>query len=494
MKRKIFTLSTIFVMAMGLALSGCSGGGGSDGGGSGGVAKIKLSGTLSSDYVVAQNSSKSFFAKIFNWMSTAHASLLDGKVDKIIAVPTIGGGIHGSMMSYSVSTTVNGDGTFSMDLDKTFDWLLVLIDTTAATTDEKFTGYVALKADATESLLAVPTSSASVSELDLGTVSLSGDLALSGTTADTTQFSMTASELLNLAKNDDLMKNVKNLVLNYDSGTGIYYQLRADFVFDGDYASLENAFSAASLYQYQNYAFQLDSNQTAVTMDEVCVGVSQVSLQLYPPAGETIVTTDPLISYDASNPMSNSGATCTVAGDGFIEAWTPTGDFYATNRYGDVSFNFGMGMIGVIPAGYWQYKVDGAITGEFDVAVATPVTASDQISSFAPVLRVNTDLVTGMITSIDIKWFYLDGVSYVELTDISALEHLVGSADIYLDNWSSGPRRYMSYNIDPSTQTSITPAETWYFGTDGPADEQVEGFGVFFDSGGVGHHLQYSRP
>lgn len=494
MTMKKLLLILLAVMSCAVIFVKCGGGGGGDGNGNSvdGVNTIILSGKLSSDYQVAQKRSENFFSRIFNSSDKAYASLADGKVDKIIAIPAKDGGLYPEKMKYGFSTSISSDGTFSLNLDTYYNWMLVLMDTSAVTINEKFSGYVALKADAIESLLILPTTTASVSELDLGTVSSSSDLALSENTVGTTQFSMTESELLSLAKNDELMKSVKNMVLNYDRDNDLFYHLEPAFYFYGDYSSIENSFTNVSSYQFEYYGFIIHSNQTAVTMDDICGnGVPQVSLELYPPPLTNISTSNPAVVYNESNPISNSGATCITNEDGFVEASAT--DFYASNSTGEISVGFGNNITTrVIPDGYWKYKVDGDTKGEFDIAVAVPVTADGKVNSLAPALRVNTDSATGIINSIDIKWYYLDGSgSYVELTDIKALKHLVGSVDFGIAKRSSAPYRYESYLIDPSEQTSVTPVKTWYFGNKGVADERAENFYIGFGSGGLSSAIEY---
>jgi hypothetical protein len=474
-----------------LLLSACGGGGSSSSGG-GSSSSVNVVGTLEpGDYQVAQAEPKSFFGRFFSPVQSAYATLADGIVDKIIAIPVLNGAIHGNQMNASVSATVADDGSFSLSLSKSYDWVLILMDTTALTPEEKFAGYIALKATDLESLISLPVIDATVNSIDIGAVVKNGDTGVGDNAANPVDFSLTAEELLALASNDDLFKAAQNLALNYKDG--IYYALRPDFVWSGTYSALENNFVDVANYMYEHYEFTLGSNDTGFAMDDVCAnGVPRVDLEFYPPTGEIIVTTSG--TYTDGAPMSNSNATCSTSTDGTVYAEGT--DFFASEgENGDVTLEFGTAIRGSIPAGYWSYQVGGLEKGVFEAAVASPLTATDKIMGFAPSIKVNTDDV-GKAMSVDVKWYQLNsaGTAYEELTNISLLKHHIESGDIFFDNSSGAERKYESIQFDPATQTSVTPSNTWYYGTNGMADEQAESFGIFYSSAGTGYFFRFFRP
>jgi hypothetical protein len=142
------------------------------------------------------------------------------------------------------------------------------------------------------------------------------------------------------------------------------------------------------------------------------------------------------------------------------------------------------------------YYEGDQLRGQFDVAVASPLRVDNTIKGFIPSVRINTD-GTGKITSVDIKWYYWDDSAsqYVELTDVSVLRYLIGTGDVYFDNSSSGTRTYETVHFDPAAQTSVTPSQyPLYYGTAGPANQQLEGFGIFYSSGGIGFMFEFFRP
>ena len=461
-----------------------------------GQQNLTLTGSLGSGYTTAAGGTESLRS---GSAGAVNELAIDKYVDKIVAIQSDRGYLGENTMENSRSASINPDGTFSISLDTSRDWLLVLMDSTAPVKSDQFVGYVALNAG-TENLLQVPASTSTITSLDLGTITASGDTAQSETPIDESDFSLTSTQLLNLAKNDDAFKSVKNFVINYDNVTGVYYTLRPDFRWKGSYANLNGPFQDPSGYIYSNYSSQLDSNTTTINIDKICGtnGQTQVIVELAPPSDVT--TSGPSVrTFNPGNPMSSAGVKCKTATDGKIEAYQDPGnsDFFATNRYGGVSQSYAAPLTGAIPGGDWLYYEGEQQKGQFDLAVASPLRVDNTIKGFIPSARINVDPPTGRITSVDIQWYYWDDSTsqYVVFTDISVLRYLIGTGGVYFDNSSSGTRTYETVNFDPALQTSVTPTQyTWYYGTAGPANEQLEGFGIFYSSGGIGSFIEFFRP
>lgn len=450
---------------------------------------LTLRGSLGSGYTTAAN-------KTTRSVGTAYEQALEKKVDKVIALQSDRGYLAAYSMQNSKSALIGDDGTFSISLDTTKDWLLVLMDSTAAAKVDQFVGYIALNAGSSEPLLQVPSTTATISSFDLGPINASGDVGQSQNAVDPTDFRLTSSQLLALAKNDDGFKSVKNFVINYDEATSVYFTLRPDFRWRGNYASIDGDFQVPAAYVYGHYASQLDSNTTSINMDKICGsnGQTRVIVELAPPSDvQTTSEQIPMVIYNPDNPISSNNVTCTIATDGYIEAKDE--DFGATNRYGGVSESYFAPLSGEIPPGYWLYYEGDQLKGQFDLAVATPLGAGGEIKGFVPSIRVNKN-GTGEITSVDIKWYTWDSSTsqYVEITDVSILRYLIGAGDVYFDNITGETRTYESIGFDPALQTSITPSlYTWYYGTTGQPDRQVQGLGIFYSSGGIGYGFQFFR-
>jgi hypothetical protein len=458
-----------------------------------GQGNLMLTGSLGSGYTTAGGGAGSLRS---GSAGTIYEQAIDKYVDKIVAIQSDGGYLAAYSMENSRSATISPDGTFSISLDTSRDWILVLVDSTAPVKNDQFVGYLALNAG-TENLLQVPASTSTTPSLDLGTITASGDTGQSETPIDASDFDLDSTQLLNLAKNDDAFKSVKNFVINYDNETGVFYTLRPDFRWKGTYASINGAFQIPSGYTYSNYSFQLDSNTMTIDIDKICGtnGQQQVIVKLAPPSD---VTTPDGRTFNPGNPMSSANVKWKTATDGFIEVYQDPGnsDFFATNRYGGVSQSYAAPLTGTIPGGYWLYYEGDEPRGQFDVAVASPLRVDGTIKGFVPSAKINTD-VSGKITSVDIQWYYWDDLAsqYVELTDITLLKYLIGTGGVFFDNSSSGTRTYETVNIDPATDTSVTPTQyPWYYGTAGPANQQLEGFGIFYSSGGIGFFIEFFRP
>ncbi|MBI4711731.1 MAG: hypothetical protein HY762_00230 [Planctomycetes bacterium] len=480
-----------------LVLSACGSDKKSDAGSSS-AGTVVIVGEVGTGYSVVYVPPKNIFEKFCSIFTPnkAFAAWTGGGVNKVIAIQVEGGYIGSYFIQTAKEATLGTDGKFSLSLEKDKDWMLLLVDTTAPTDKEKFVGYVSLKVDATDNLLMVPATTASSGTLNLGKVDKSGDEAVSTNAVTATNFAMTADGLMALAKNDELFKAVKNIFINYKNGT--YYNLRPDFKWEGQYNSLKNNFQDAAAYNFVSYQFQLDTND-GLTLNDICDadgGVPLKLMELYPPAD--VPTNGGAITYSPTAPLSNSNLQSpALRADGLREVWSSGSSvFYAGEGTYDggatLSYSWASRMLtGTVPAGYWTYKIGGVTKGEFDCAVATPLTTDFKIKGFVPVIRVNTD-ATDKITSVDVKWYTLSGTSYTEVTDTSALKYLI-SADMSIGNQYGGTRKTDKLTFD-STMSSATPTMTWYFGTAGsdPA-QQAESFMIFYSIGGVGHFFEWFR-
>jgi hypothetical protein len=457
-----------------------------------GQASLVLTGLLGSGYTTTPGGAGSLRS---GSAGAVYGQAIEKYVDKILAIQSDRGYLGENSMETSRSAIINADGTFSISLETSKDWLLVLMDSTALGSDQ-FVGYIALNAG-TENLLQVPASTSTITSLDLGTITASGDTGQSDAPIDGSDFSLTSTQLLDLAKNDDAFKSVKNFVINYDSATNVYYTLRPDFRWNGSYASINGAFQNPSGYIYANYSSQLDSNTTTININKICGYEPQVIVELAPPSDVT--TSDFFVrTFNPGNPMSSANVICATAADNFIEAYQDPGnsDFFATNRYGGVSQSWAAPLSGTIPGGNWLYYEGEQQKGQFDLAVASPLRLDNTIKGFVPSPRINTD-GDGKITSVDIEWYSWDDLTsqYVKLTDIGVLRYLIGTGDVFFDNYTGDMRTYESIHFDPAVDTSVTPSQyTWYYGTAGPENQQLKGFGVFYSSGGIGFFFNFFRP
>ena len=415
-------------------------------------------------------------------------------VDRIIAIPVKHGQFSPTDLAKYPSVSISSTGSFSLELDKDKDWLLVLVNT-AAQGNKRFVYQITFTLTNTrDTLLLLPATAAKANKINLGSITSKGNFAITQKPLAIKDFSLSAKQLAALAHNDNNFATVKNLIINYDAGNGIFYKLRPDFKFFGNYADMNPGFTFPYFYGYRSYNFQLDSNSPEVTMNNICGtnGAARIALELFVPAGASVKSKNQLLTYNDSNPISNNNAVLTTTPDNFLEARDE--DFFATNRYNNISYSLGSELAtNPIPSGYWQYKVGGVIRAQFDESIAAPVTPGNQINGIALAIHANVD-TAGRILSFDIKWFIRDESAegkYKEVPDITG--YLIDSTGIFLENNSTGTRRYESIQFNALTHTNVVPVLIWYYGNSGNIQEQAEMIGGFYSSADIGYFFQFPR-
>jgi hypothetical protein len=503
-RRNGFPILVLFVVAaLGVTyVVGC-GGGSSSGSGSGG-GTLTVSGTLGPDYL-ASATPGGFFARVLRYLNPQAYAVGASGVDQVIAIPMSRGELSGWSMQSSLTATVNPTGTFSLPLTTDSDWLLLLINTTIMGPG-RYVGSVALNTGA-DSMLNVPATDAGISTLDLGTLSQSGQDAVSGNTVSGAAFNLTADQLASMAKTSDIFHNAMNIVNNYDPDTGIWYQMRPNFLWNGDYSALAASYSDPNSYSFSGNGginFQMDTNSTSVTMDNICN--KSVIVEFVPPVGS------PISSADITGCRTVQTDGC-EAGD-CRETFGST--FFASNAYGDVpgeSISYGMQTyFASVSPGLWRWTVDGSAVGQFDIAaVSPPVTAGGKPKGYVPSYKLTVDPATHRITAIDIKWYYYEEgtSSYVELlpSDLGVLKHFIGQAEVSFDVTDGGNRKKWDCYFDPVTTTHIDPSvgvagagggclaspDTWYY-NDASHPATNTGLNGFFETGGFGYYFQFFVP
>jgi hypothetical protein len=510
---KHFKVLAVPVLVLSFLISACSGGGGSGSGNS--TATVQLSGTVdksSGNYQVAAKRSSLFFAKalwILGFGSPAYAVVADPTVNKVLAIPMYSGSLQGQMMAYSKSATIDSStGTFSLSLEKDRDWLLVLIDSSVTGT-ARFVGSLALDAGSSNSLLNFPATDSSLSTMPLGTVSRAssnGD-ALTSTVVGTTDFSLSASQLVTLSKTDKLFRNAMNIVNNYGTfgnSATVWYQLRPDFHWDGSLSSLvtTTALNSAPSLTYSGMNFQLDTNSTSVAMSTICTTTGHVAL--HPPLSAGVITMGTK-TFDYANPIKNS-ASCQDWNGGPAKE-TVNSDLYACNGYlPDMTYSVQAYFTdGTMPAGFWEWKENGIVKAAFDIgSINPPITPTGQLKGYIPTYKINVG-VNNKITSVDIAWFYYDGVTYTQLlsADLNVLKHFIGQIEAKFEA-TVGTRRTCEMYIDPTVETSFNPADArfastcqadplhkdWYYNNSG-FPETNTGLMGFYETGGFGYFFDY---
>jgi hypothetical protein len=423
----------------------------------------------------------------------APAALAAGTANEVIAIPVDRGWLGTSNMQWSVTAPLAGDGTFSLQLDKSSDWLLVLADTNT-TGVGRFLGSVNVRTDVGADLIELPFTTAAIDVLALGTVThtLSWD-ATSGTTVDATAFKLNDAQLSALAKSDDIFRNAMNLVNNYGTyaGPGVSYYMRTDFGWWDAASVLTTSYSDPAVLAagYQGQSFQLETNQTEFTIDALCAHSTIVTVD--PPG---VVTIDG-VGYSASNPLTSANVTCDtlVTNSGTsMSGWS--GPLYMSGGYGPAGFS--IKSTPTSPPGLWTWKVNGNVRAQFDVAgVNPPVTDTGAPKGIIPSFKINTQ-PDGRITSVDVKWFYYapETGTFVLLdpADLAVLRYLIRGLEVNLSSTVGGVTTTESLSIDPTFESRAIPTRyTWYYGGTPPTPQQAAELMGFYDSGGFGYFFHF---
>ena len=444
-----YFLSLIFLF---FSLSSCGGGGSGDNGGASGGGSVQLNAVLGSSYTIAASPGfiDSVFAALFGKQAMAinTASI----VDQVVAIPSFSGSMAPADFDNMKTAVLSRDGSFSLSLQTSYDWVILLVNSNTSNIEDKVAGYVAATIDADNSLIAFPGSKMATS-LDMGTLESDGvNEARSSTDGaqNAASFNLNLDELKSIAKSDNSYKHLINLYLNYNPATRSAYQPQLSYSWDsGSINSIGNASpTASSISGYQAVGFNIGietANINAALKDGICSGTTRV--ELIPPA--PVSTVDSTRSWDAVNSFSNDAdysSSCASGDTGCMNIGAASSNWLQSNGSEDryycydadfaiqvpLSINnsligFGWSLLKIpatgLPEGIWVYKVDGNEVAWFDLAVASPVNSAGKFTTTPiPALNMSYDTSTGAITGISITWFQFDSVinDYVLLTPAQA--------------------------------------------------------------------------
>jgi hypothetical protein len=507
MKRSNVLLAAVLAVAVATSaiLGACSGGGGGGTAAQQPAPKVQLSGTIGSGYSHAKGSyGKSYIA--------APPPAL---IDAVVAIPMTRGALDARNMTSSVPGMIGLDGKFNLALPMDQDWLLVLINS-AGTSTTRFVGSLALSAGS-ESILNLPATASTLSSLNLGTITrpgVSGDAITSSATVTAADFGMSANQFTAFANSNDVFKNAKNIINNYNTTTGVWYQLRPDFTWVADYTTINGAFSGTAPWAFHSYNFQMDTNATNLTVQNLCTnGTATVAVAWTPPVGKTINTVGGFYTYSTGNPITNSAAVCEAySSDGVAANRATGGGFYATDAYwgpyGTLSYSVQAWFLAPIESGDWTWSEGGVVKATFDPSVSTPV-HTDGVRSlgYVPSIKVTVDTgaAGGVITAVDVDWYYFDGSTYQPVTtaaDFAVMQHLMDGYEIIFDatsrhssfrftDWTTASQRHLDLTTT-AADNDWTYADNVALNAFLPTDAQA--VGVFYSSGGIGRYFFARAP
>lgn len=443
--------------------------------------KVELSGTISA------TAGKPGAAKVSNAV---------GSVSEVWAVPIAkmqGANIDSVNLMLRKTTTIDGSGSFSFELEKTITLAEILervptLDTNGMSPDEVFDvdwlliqmsgtsplNVVELKGDATyDGMLTIPLSDFSAGSINLGAISSTDGVAALSVSGIADDVTLSAGDLASIARSDDILGTVTDIIRNCDLSVNKCLKAQQSFVFTGDYSMLTDRINYSIADSYSGYQFYFDVTDyfDKTDFDGICPvsGPVAVEYQLAPPDLITISS----VTYGPSNPLS-TGATLTGSrsdiNDGaYTECFKNQEPLYLRkdNNSADWNLQFITGddpaqLTTATPAGDWVLSRKGngessfTEIGRFEFALAKPIDDSGKPIVYVPALRFKTDAYNGL-TTLYIKWYQYIGTGYEEVTDGSLLDSLMGGFEVSMDDNSgiaSDPSRRSVHQNNISFSTT----------------------------------------
>ncbi len=395
---------------------------------------------------------------------------------------------------------------FSPDDVFEVDWILVLMDGTTPV------GTIELS-DATNGLINLPISAFSSNSLDVGSVDPSTGAATTTVGSLATNVTLSAAQLLTIAKLDDMFKALEDLLRNCDFSVdpAVCVSGRLSHAFQGDHdlaAAGDNRATSYGGYQiYFDLADKYDDSEFAslCAIGSATPGdAAGVEYRLTPPGNVTAVEGSVPTVFNATTPMQTGDGLGTVSANGSgvdcFKNSTITGGSANVGIYvrddsagvdgSDWLLQFVTGdqdLISGNPSGFWtlERRTDPATStvwtseGQFRYEFSSPVDTNSNPKIFIPSLRVDTD-ANSQITSLTIKWWEYDGSGF-QPANVALLNNLLGGFGISVDDFdgttgNGGSRRSASANgLTFATQTvlDLTPAN---IATTLPDDSATGGF------------------
>jgi len=442
MKLKSMQTFLLIVLASFL-LTACGGGGSSSGGGS-----VTVSAQVdTSTYTVVPT--PTWLDKVYTLFGgeTVYA-LGTGVVNQVVAIASYKGAV---VLDNMITANIASDGSFSLSLDRSYEWVLLLVNTEATEKFERVVSYVATKVTDTDNLVAYSGTSLT-SNLALGILVNQGEEAVG--TSDLLAFNLDVDELVSVAQADNGYKHMINAYLNYDPATGRSYGIAPIFAFNaGDIETFYTPPVSSQIEAYQTVGLSfflenvdLEYPESPGVVEDLCKGLGDFGL--YPPgpisdADGKLYDSTKGVENDASNldsagfpddELTNMGVDLGPWDDGCYDSdmgirfpgYTPRHVFMGLKT---AAAQFQIPVDGM-PAGHWKLKagLDGQeeVIAEFDLEVSSPIDASGHLNIPVPAIEVISDQ-DGKITTINTSWFVYsstannDAGGYVKLTGRNAL-------------------------------------------------------------------------
>ncbi len=483
-------LSTTFV------LSACGGGGS----GSGSSSSISLSGQVSG-YTVAQKPGLlDRLAGLLGVGSLQAQQALD-TVDQVVAIPTNQGNVDAGIYALIEQADIQANGEFELNLDTSYDWVLLLVNSQAQSLDEKVVAYISIPATTGEDIENIPVSQSNGSNMDVGKVQ-PGSRPRQARTVEgqpmTQLVSLTAEELEDQASYDDSYRHLYNFYLNYNAASGDHYlplpearwTARIATGFPNDGQAYQSNYLDPTYDGF--YASVMTDSTPAIDFGNFCD--SSDTLAVYPPASVTIAG----MNFDMGTGMSNATAT--------MEQFSGS---YCGHEYlriekqvdNELMIQFPLGS-GQIPAGLWRMKLNGETLAAFDFSLASPIDSSGLPTGFMPRFTLHPAADDPQrIASISIEWYRHSSNGWEPVDDDAVTDALVRNSFVeFVEYNASGePKNFGRYDNEGLISGDITPDATyaWYLANK-PAElppnaAEVTDLSIAYEMAGISYRFTWSN-
>ncbi len=197
---------------------------------------------------------------------------------------------------------------------------------------------------------------------------------------------------------------------NYDADKDIYYRAVPGFIWQGVMAVVDNQFADPAAYRYAGFSMQVETNENRPDLEHICS--NSVFIALYPPAATATgagAVFDPVTGL-GNDSVTGGGSQC--GNDYFrLQALDDDGDG-AWDRF---QYSFPPGessevlLTEAVPGG-WQLRNGAVVLADFELPSLSP-NESGELRVLMPVPRINRDIETGLVDSVDIRWWHYNSTT-----------------------------------------------------------------------------------
>jgi hypothetical protein len=458
-KSLVFFLLALLVIAS-IALIGCGSTGSSGGGGS----TKTVTGKLGYGYT------KLLPGRIQSSMTLTY-------VNAVVAIPYNNTDFWntGLTLNSMVTSEIDADGNFNLPLSSSVsnNWVLLLLDTTQEEKEDQVVGYVAMKVG-DDGLLGLPIDTAKTDTISLGSLERTGSDAVS-TVEAITNLNLSASALAEMAKNDNMLKSLKNLYINYNAAADEHLLVLPIMIYrGGDHQDiLAGVPSDPGKIVSSPRLYSLHTQTNAVLFDAAEQQAGNLPVSLEAPAGQTF----DLAYYESATTRETVSS---ISSPEFLRA---TDDIAVHHNFLIEAGYF----IGTIPSGYWNIVNAGTPLATFDIDVANPV---DEVHgwpiTYIPEPRITTN-ESGVVTAISIDWYMNEGGTLTKVTDFTAFNQMLcGQVQVsYMYDTDVDVVENQYYSTVPTSIISFDNA--WHFPWSGGGSPTLQMFTINYTINGVGY-------